>query len=61
MPDPLPVRLGGLAAHLARIQSYSNHLEHRDPVESLLEKGKYLLEWAAPDASLNVQAARVGR
>ena len=28
--DPLPVRLGGLAANLARVESFSNHAEHRE-------------------------------
>lgn len=54
--DPSPVRLGGLAANLARIESFSDHVEHRDVVQSLLEESKFLIEWAAPDAGLNIQA-----
>ena len=60
MRDPLPVQLGGLAANLARVQSFSDHPEHRDVVESLLEESKFFIEWAAPDAGLDVQAALVG-
>jgi hypothetical protein len=58
--DPLPVRLGGLAANLARVQSFSDHPEHRDVVERLLEESKFFIEWSAPEASLEVQATLVG-
>lgn len=54
--DPLPIRLGGLAANLARIQSFSNHPGHRDAVASLLEESKLFIEWTAPEAHPSVQA-----
>ena len=54
--DPLPVRLGGLAADLARVVSFSDDLTSRKAVTSLLEEGKYFVEWAAPEAPLDVQA-----
>lgn len=54
--DPLPLRLGGLAADLARIASFSENPSNRDAVMSLLEEGKYFAEWTAPDASPDVQA-----
>ena len=54
--DPLPVRLGGLAADLARIASFSENLANRQAVASLLEEGKYFAEWTAPDAPLETQA-----
>jgi hypothetical protein len=54
--DPSPIRLGGLAANLARIGSFSDHVEHRDAVEYLLEETKFLIEWAAPDVGLDKQA-----
>ena len=57
--DPLPVRLGGLAANLARIKSFSNHPDHRDVVESLLDESKFFIEWAAPEAESDVQAELV--
>src|SRR5262245_4185456 len=53
--DPLPVRLGGLAANLTRIESFSNHDVLRDVVESLLNESKHFIEWAAADADLAVQ------
>jgi len=54
--DPSPVRLGGLAANLARIESFSDRVEHCDVVRSLLEESKFLIEWAAPDLQLDIQA-----
>ncbi|MBI2885198.1 MAG: hypothetical protein HYY15_03385 [Candidatus Omnitrophica bacterium] len=56
LKDPLPVRLGGLAADLARISSFSENPANRQAVASLLEEGKYFAEWAAPDAPLETQA-----
>ena len=53
--DPLPVRLGGLAANLARIKSFSAHTDHRNVVESLLEESKQFIEWSVPDAGLELQ------
>lgn len=57
--DELPVRLGGLAANLARIKSFSDHPDHRDAVESLLEESKFFIEWTTPDAELDLQAELV--
>lgn len=57
--DPLPVRLGGLSANLARINSFSDHPDHSAVVESLLTESKLFIEWAAPDAKLEVQATLV--
>ena len=57
--DDLPIRLGGLAANLARIKSFSNRLEHRDVVESILEESKFFIEWTAPEAELEIQAGLV--
>jgi hypothetical protein len=54
--DPSPVRLGGLAANLARVESFSDHVEHRDVVKGLLEESKFLIEWAAPDVGAHIQA-----
>ena len=52
MRDPLPIRLGGLAADLARIQSFSDHPDHRDVVADMLEESRFFIEWTAPDAEL---------
>ncbi len=56
LQDPLPIRLGGLAADLARISSFSENPSNRQAVASLLEEGKCFAEWAAPSAPLETQA-----
>ena len=55
--DPLPTRLGGLAADLARIASFAENPKNHDAVNGLLEEGKYFAEWAAPEAPPEVQEA----
>lgn len=57
--DPLPVRLGGLAANLARVQSFSDHPKNRDVVKNILEESKFFIEWTAREATLDVQAELV--
>ncbi|HEX4949544.1 MAG TPA: hypothetical protein VFZ34_22905 [Blastocatellia bacterium] len=39
--DPLPIRLGGLAANLARVQSFSEHPKNRDVVKNIVEESKF--------------------
>ncbi|MCI0405934.1 MAG: hypothetical protein L0209_07655 [candidate division Zixibacteria bacterium] len=53
--DPLPVRLGGLAANLARIQSFSDHPAHREVVVKLIEESAWFVEWCAPAAEFETQ------
>ena len=59
LKDALPTRLGGLAANLARVKSFSNHPDHREVVENLLDESKHFIEWTAPDAKLDLQAELV--
>lgn len=59
MRDPLLVRLGGLAANLSRIKSFSAHDESRDTVASLIEESKMFIEWTAPQAEVNTAAFMV--
>ncbi len=53
--DSLPVRLGGLAANLARARSFSGNPTHGAVVAQLLEESALLIEWAAPGAPLETQ------
>lgn len=55
LQDPLPIRLGGLAADLARIASFSENPKNRQAVASVFREGKYFAEWAAPDATIEIQ------
>jgi len=53
--DPLPVRLGGLAANLARVRSFSDNPAHGDAVAQLLEESAWFIEWAAADAPVETR------
>jgi hypothetical protein len=57
--DPLAVQLGGLAANLARVRSFSDNPAHREVVAHLLEESVWFIEWAAPDAPADMQMALV--
>jgi|YNPNPStandDraft_1061719.scaffolds.fasta_scaffold11815_7 hypothetical protein len=45
-------RLGGLAANLARVASFSDHPGHEQAVKALVEESKFLIEWIAADMDL---------
>lgn len=57
--DPLPRRLGGLAATLGRVSSVARISSDSENVERLLEEAKYLIEWTAADAEPEVAAELV--
>lgn len=46
--DDPTVRLGGIAANLARIHSFSDNVEHGDAVENLIIESRFFIEWTAP-------------
>lgn len=48
-------RIGGLAANLARVASFSDKPSNFKAVETLIEESKFLIEWIAPECSLEVQ------
>jgi len=53
--DPLPVRLGGLAADLARIASFSRNPANLAPVSDLMREAAHFVEWCAPESDLDSQ------
>jgi hypothetical protein len=57
--EPLPNRLGELAANLARIQSFSKHDLNQDAVAYLIEESKFFIEWTAIDAGTDRAAELV--
>jgi hypothetical protein len=59
LQDSVPVRLGGLAANLRRIQSFTSHAGNREVVESVLDESKFFIEWTAPDADVDAAAELV--
>lgn len=56
LQDDPNVRLGGIAANLARIASFSSNPVNWEAVQSMLEESKFFIEWTAPDSPLNVKA-----
>ncbi len=59
MRDPLPRRLGGLAATLARISSSARHADDPAIVAQHLDEARHLIEWTAADAEPEVAAELV--
>jgi hypothetical protein len=51
--DALPVRLGGLAANLSRIKSFSADEANQDVVESMIDESKMFIEWTAAQAEID--------
>ena len=49
MRDPIPVRMGGLAANLARVGSFSGHEANKTSVSGLIHESKWFIEWTAAD------------
>jgi hypothetical protein len=58
LSEPLPNRLGELAANLARIKSFSSNLQNGDAIRSLIEESKFFIEWVATDLDIE-QAAEL--
>lgn len=57
--DAAPIRLGGIAANLARITSFSHHDANREVVERMLDESKWFIEWTAPEMDPDTAAALV--
>ena len=57
--DPLPIRLGGLAANLARVSSISNNPANSLAAFSLIEESKYFIEWTAAESQIETAAELV--
>lgn len=57
--DPLPIRLGGIAANLARVASFAAGSPSVPVVDTMLYESKFFIEWAAPTAPIETAAALV--
>jgi len=55
MRDEPRIRLGGLAANLARVQSFSRHPDHQAEVAHLIEQSAFFIEWTARDVGDDIQ------
>lgn len=57
--DPLPRRLGGLAATLGRISSSARKSTDPNVVSNLLDEAKHLIEWTAAETEPETAAELV--
>ena len=57
--DDVPVRLGGLAANLSRIKSFTNNEKNKSLVESLIDESKHFIEWTAQETDIETAAKLV--
>jgi broad specificity phosphatase PhoE len=53
------VRLGGVAANLARIESASANEAHCELVRNMIQDSEFLIEWTAPDAEISTASELV--
>ncbi len=54
--DDLPVRLGNLAANLARVSVFLTNPANHSAVDSLLTESKFFIEWSAAETEVEVAA-----
>ncbi|MFZ5912481.1 MAG: hypothetical protein ACOYYU_20950 [Chloroflexota bacterium] len=54
--DPLPRRLGGLAATLGRISSSARNSTDPDEIVNLLEEAGHFIEWIVPETAPAIAA-----
>ena len=57
--DPLPIRLGGIAANLARIKSSAGNPLNYQVVNVMLYESKFYIEWTAAETPIETAAALV--
>ena len=55
LKEDLAARLGGIASNLARLESFSRMPNNKKVIQDLIEESKFLIEWTAPQASLDIQ------
>ncbi len=54
--DDLPVRLGNLAANLARVSVFLTNPANHRAVDSLLTESKFFIEWSAAETEVEIAA-----
>jgi hypothetical protein len=52
LKDSVSIRLGGLAANLARVKSFSKNVANQEAVFGLFEESKHFIEWTANEAEI---------
>lgn len=56
LQDTVPVRLGGLAANLSRIASFSQHAGIRETVSDIMLETRWFIEWTALELEITKAA-----
>ncbi|MFC1562310.1 hypothetical protein ACFL6I_00450 [candidate division KSB1 bacterium] len=56
LQDTIPTRIGGLAANLARMASFSKHDDHQKVVTATIQESKWFIEWTAGELSIDETA-----
>ncbi len=59
MRDAISVRLGGLAANLARVKSFSKNHANQVAVFDLFEESKHFIEWTADETEIETKVELV--
>ena len=57
MRDSLPVRIGGIAANLSRIRSFSQDFDSCETVSDLIGETKCFIDWIKPDPTMTSDAS----
>ena len=55
LKDSVQIRLGGIAANLSRVNTFSNNSKHSVVVSNLLNESRYFIEWTTKEADLETQ------
>jgi len=59
LQDKLSIRLGGLAANLSRIASFSKHAAVQETVSDILLESRWFIEWTALELEVTKTAELV--
>ena len=54
LQDSVPIRLGGLAANLARVKSFSKNIANQEAEFNLFEESKHFIEWTAAETEIEM-------
>jgi hypothetical protein len=57
--DDIPTRLGGIAANLARLRSFSASPANQEAVNGLMQESKWFIEWTAAQTDIDTAAQLV--
>jgi hypothetical protein len=57
--DSVSIRLGGLAANLARVKSFSKNIANQEAVFNLFEESKHFIEWTAMETETETTVALI--